>query len=71
MGLFKKFATVASGTMASRLFGFLREMLMAASLGTGPIADAFNAAFRFPNSFRRLLPKVRYLQLLYPFLQNI
>lgn len=54
MGLFKKFATVASGTMASRLFGFLREMLMAASLGTGPIADAFNAAFRFPNSFRRL-----------------
>lgn len=54
MGLFKKFATVAVGTMASRLFGFIREMLMAASLGTGPVADAFNAAFRFPNSFRRL-----------------
>lgn len=54
MNLFKKFATVASGTAASRLFGFLREMLMAASLGTGPAADAFNAAFRFPNSFRRL-----------------
>lgn len=54
MGLFKKFATVASGTMASRIFGFVREMLMAAALGTGPMADAFNAAFRFPNSFRRL-----------------
>ncbi|WJW80295.1 murein biosynthesis integral membrane protein MurJ [Bartonella sp. TP] len=54
MELFKKFATVASGTAASRLFGFLREMLMAVSLGTGPTADAFNAAFRFPNSFRRL-----------------
>lgn len=38
----------------SRLFGFVREMLMAAALGTGPVADAFNAAFRFPNSFRRL-----------------
>ena len=31
-----------------------REMLMAAALGTGPIADAFNAAFQFPNTFRRL-----------------
>jgi len=54
MSLFKKFATVASGTMMSRLFGFIREMLMATALGTGPVADAFNAAFRFPNTFRRL-----------------
>ena len=29
-------------------------MLMAAALGTGPVADAFNAAFQFPNTFRRL-----------------
>jgi len=54
MSLVKKFATVASGTMMSRLFGFIREMLMATTLGTGPVADAFNAAFRFPNTFRRL-----------------
>jgi putative peptidoglycan lipid II flippase len=54
MSLLKKFATVASGTMASRILGFTREMLMAAALGTGPVADAFNAAFRFPNTFRRL-----------------
>lgn len=54
MSLVKKFATVASGTLMSRLFGFTREMLMAAALGTGPVADAFNAAFRFPNTFRRL-----------------
>jgi len=54
MSLVRKFATVASGTMASRLFGFVREMLMATAVGTGPVADAFNAAFRFPNSFRRL-----------------
>jgi putative peptidoglycan lipid II flippase len=38
----------------SRILGFSREMLMAAALGTGPIADAFNAAFQFPNTFRRL-----------------
>ncbi|MEP9372305.1 murein biosynthesis integral membrane protein MurJ [Mesorhizobium sp. KR1-2] len=54
MSLVKKFATVASGTLMSRLFGFVREMLMAAAIGTGPVADAFYAAFQFPNTFRRL-----------------
>ena len=54
MSLVKKFATVASGTLMSRVLGFTREMLMAAALGTGPVADAFYAAFQFPNTFRRL-----------------
>ncbi len=54
MSLVKKFATVASGTLMSRVLGFTREMLMAAAVGTGPIADAFYAAFQFPNTFRRL-----------------
>ena len=54
MSLVRKFATVASGTLMSRLLGFGREMFMAAALGTGPVADAFNAAFQFPNTFRRL-----------------
>ncbi|MCX7305605.1 MAG: murein biosynthesis integral membrane protein MurJ [Hyphomicrobiales bacterium] len=54
MSLIRKFATVASGTLMSRLLGFTREMLMAAAVGTGPIADAFYAAFQFPNTFRRL-----------------
>jgi len=54
MSLVKKFATVASGTLMSRVLGFTREMMMAAALGTGPVADAFYAAFQFPNTFRRL-----------------
>jgi len=54
MSLVKKFATVASGTLMSRTLGFAREMLMAAALGTGPVADVFYAAFQFPNTFRRL-----------------
>jgi putative peptidoglycan lipid II flippase len=54
MSLVKKFATVASGTLMSRALGFAREMFMANALGTGPVADAFNAAFQFPNTFRRL-----------------
>lgn len=54
MSLVKKFATVGGATLGSRLFGFARETLMAAALGTGPMADIFYAAFRFPNLFRRL-----------------
>lgn len=40
--------------MASRLLGFVRDILIAAALGTGAVADAFFVAFRFPNLFRRL-----------------
>ena len=54
MSLVKKFATVGGATLASRVLGFGREALMAAVLGAGPVADAFYAAFRFPNLFRRL-----------------
>jgi putative peptidoglycan lipid II flippase len=41
-------------TMASRILGFARDMLIAAILGTGPVADAFFVALRLPNLFRRL-----------------
>ena len=54
MSLVGKFATVGSATLGSRVLGFVRETLMAAALGAGPMADAFYAAFRFPNLFRRL-----------------
>ncbi|WP_185984008.1 murein biosynthesis integral membrane protein MurJ [Aureimonas mangrovi] len=54
MNLLGKFATVGGATLLSRIFGFAREMMMAAALGIGPVADAFNLAFRFPNLFRRL-----------------
>ncbi len=55
MSLFRKFATVGGATMASRVLGFASEALIGAALGAGPVADAFYAAFRFPNLFRRLL----------------
>ncbi|MCU0790712.1 MAG: murein biosynthesis integral membrane protein MurJ [Nitratireductor sp.] len=53
-GLVTKFASVGSATMASRVLGFFREAVIASLLGAGPVADAFYAAFRFPNLFRRL-----------------
>jgi putative peptidoglycan lipid II flippase len=46
--------TVGGWTMASRLLGFARDMLIAAWLGAGPVADAFFVALRLPNLFRQL-----------------
>jgi len=40
--------------MVSRLFGFVRDILTAAILGAGPVADAFFVAQRLPNLFRSL-----------------
>jgi putative peptidoglycan lipid II flippase len=46
--------TVGGWTMASRILGFARDMLIAAILGAGPVADAFFVALKLPNLFRRL-----------------
>lgn len=46
--------TVGGWTMASRLLGFARDILIAALVGTGPVADAFFVANKLPNLFRRL-----------------
>ncbi len=46
--------TVAGATLVSRIFGFLRDMVVALFLGTSAFTDAFVVAFRFPNLFRRL-----------------
>ena len=54
MKLFKSFATVGVFTLMSRVLGFVRDIMIAAVLGTGPVAEAFVVAFRFPNLFRRL-----------------
>jgi putative peptidoglycan lipid II flippase len=54
MKLYRAFATVGGLTMLSRVFGFLRDILIAATLGSSAVADAFFVAFRFPNLFRRL-----------------
>ncbi|WP_428643575.1 murein biosynthesis integral membrane protein MurJ [Roseibium sp.] len=54
MSLVRNFATVGSATLLSRVLGFVRDVLLAATLGAGPVADAFVVAFRLPNLFRRL-----------------
>ncbi len=51
--LLSGFLTVGFWTLASRILGFMREILIAAYIGPGPMMDAFVAAFRLPNMFRR------------------
>ncbi|WP_424983291.1 murein biosynthesis integral membrane protein MurJ [Maritalea sp. S77] len=55
MSLVRNFASVGGATLLSRVLGFVRDIMMAAILGAGPVADAFVAAFRLPNMFRRIL----------------
>src|SRR6195952_2411285 len=46
--------TVGGYTLLSRLTGFARDIMLAAILGAGPIADAFFVALRLPNHFRAI-----------------
>jgi putative peptidoglycan lipid II flippase len=52
--MLKGILTVGGWTLVSRILGFGRDMLIAALIGTGPIADAFFVALKLPNLFRRL-----------------
>jgi putative peptidoglycan lipid II flippase len=45
--------TVGGYTLLSRITGFARDIMLAAILGAGPVADAFFVALRLPNHFRR------------------
>ncbi len=53
MNLLRSVATIGGLTLISRVLGFVRDILIGGALGSGPIADAFVVAFRFPNLFRR------------------
>jgi putative peptidoglycan lipid II flippase len=53
--LTRRISEVAGWTLASRILGLIRDILLFASLGTGTLNSAFILAFTFPNLFRRLL----------------
>jgi putative peptidoglycan lipid II flippase len=54
MSLLKSAAQVGGLTLVSRLLGFVRDQLIAFTIGTGPVAEAFFVAQRLPNLFRAL-----------------
>jgi len=51
--LYAGFLTVGVWTLASRVLGFVRDIMIAGALGAGPVAEAFLIAFSLPNMFRR------------------
>ena len=54
MNLLKAAGTIGGLTMVSRLFGFVRDMMIARILGASAAGDAWQLAFQLPNIFRRL-----------------
>ncbi len=67
MSLFRSVATVGGLTLVSRVFGFVRDILIAAALGAGPVADAFFVAFKLPNVFRGLFAEGAFNAAFIPF----
>lgn len=70
MSLFKAASTVSLLTLASRITGLLRELLVAATFGASGLTDAFNVAFRIPNLFRRLFAEGAFSQAFVPALAH-
>ena len=54
MSLIKNVGTIGGLTAVSRVFGFVRDIMLARVLGAGGVADAWQLAFQLPNLFRRL-----------------
>ena len=52
--MIERILTVGGLTLLSRITGFARDIILAAVLGAGPVADAFFVAFRLPNHFRAI-----------------
>src|SRR5271168_225724 len=52
--MYRSFLSVGAFTALSRLTGFVRDLMIAAILGAGPLADAFFVALRLPNQFRAI-----------------
>ncbi|MBA4324518.1 MAG: murein biosynthesis integral membrane protein MurJ [Rhodobacter sp.] len=65
-GMIRNIVTLGGWTLVSRGAGLVRELMMAAYLGAGPVADAFNVAFALPNMFRRFFAEGAFNQAFVP-----
>src|SRR5260370_15622999 len=54
-GVLRALGPIGGATLASRVLGFVRDMVVALAFGAGPVTDAFFVAYRIPNVLRRLL----------------
>ena len=68
VSLIKSASIVSLLTLASRVTGLVRELLIASTFGASAMTDAFNVAFRIPNFFRRLFGEGAFSQAFVPVL---
>ena len=68
MNLLRAASSVSLFTLASRISGLGREILVASMFGAGASVDAFNVAFRIPNLLRRLFGEGAFAQAFVPVL---
>jgi len=68
VSLFKSASTVSLLTLASRITGLVRDLLMAATFGVSAMTDAFWVAFRIPNMLRRMFAEGAFSQAFVPVL---
>jgi putative peptidoglycan lipid II flippase len=66
--LFRSASTVSLLTLASRITGLVRDVLMSSVFGVSALTDAFYVAFRIPNLFRRVLGEGAFSQAFVPVL---
>lgn len=66
MSLLRNTLTQSSLTLGSRILGFVRDVLIAAKVGAGPVGDAFVTALMFPNLFRRIFAEGAFAQAFVP-----
>jgi putative peptidoglycan lipid II flippase len=66
MSLLRNTLTQSSLTIGSRILGFVRDVLIAAKVGAGPVGDAFVTALMFPNLFRRIFAEGAFAQAFVP-----
>jgi putative peptidoglycan lipid II flippase len=66
MSLVRNTLVQSSLTLGSRILGFVRDILIAAKVGAGPIGDAFVTALILPNLFRRIFAEGAFAQAFVP-----
>jgi putative peptidoglycan lipid II flippase len=71
VSLFKSASLVSLLTLASRIAGLVRELLIASTFGASALTDAFNVAFRIPNLLRRLFAEGAFSQAFVPVLAGM
>ena len=71
MNLLRAASTISLFTLASRITGLLRDIVIASMFGAGASLDVFNVAFRIPNLLRRLFGEGAFSQAFVPTLARL